>query len=99
MMEDIRPSDVSYTLDGSYGYMTVKADLSEGSQEALRAMIHQEVRAALDLEEYDARIGTTLELCKRVLSEVPVEMECDADWRARRDDALAQVEGLLITRR
>jgi len=74
----------------------VIGELSDKSLEALRAMIHEEVRSALDLEEQDAHMFKALRLCRQVLGKVPVDLECDADWRATRDQALAQVDGLLI---
>ena len=65
-----------------YEVIRLKAEETKYNTEALRKLIREEVRAALE-KYYD------------LLAECPIELECDADWRTKRD-ALQFVAGLLL---
>jgi hypothetical protein len=83
------------SVSPALGEFYMKAELTERNMETIRAMIRAEVRAALELPANFDEIRAALEKYYELLAECPIELECDADWRTKRD-ALQFVAGLLL---
>jgi hypothetical protein len=78
-----------------YEVIRLKAEETKYNTEALRKLIREEVRAALTVPPNHEEIRAALEKYYDLLAECPIELECDADWRTKRD-ALQFVAGLLL---
>lgn len=75
--------------------VSLLATLSPENMAALRAMVREEVRAALSIPPNYEEVRAALSRYHELLETVPPELACDADWRTK-CEALQFVAGLIL---
>lgn len=68
-----------------------------GNLDALRGLIAEEVQKALGAAPSRQELAAALEDYQALCADIPQELACDADWRARRDALQKQAAALLET--